>query len=126
MRSFVAAMITLVVIVVGSILYTIYVNHISNELINQIDKISYSIDHKSWKETEKEYKSFRKHYEKHEKTLYLLITHEEIATMNTLDDALQSYITSHDKKNSLAYAAMLKFQFINIPQEEYLSFSNII
>jgi len=126
MRSFIAALITLIVVIVGSIFYTIYVDHIANDLIKQIDKISYSIDKKGWKETEKEYKSFKKHYLIHEKTLYLLITHEQISTMNTLIDALSSYVASHDKKNSLAFSAMLKFQFINIPQEEYLSLSNIL
>lgn len=126
MRSFKMAIISFLILIGGCIAYTFYVNHLSQELISHIDTVYYAIANNSdWQKTSQTFDDFRKQYTPTEKKLYPLINHEQITTMNTLLDGLEQYIHCQDRPNALSYSAMLKFQFINIPQEEYISLGNL-
>lgn len=126
MRSFKVALISLILLISGCILYTWYVHHLSNELILKIDNVHNTIvSDTDWKNSEQELENFRTQYQPIEQKLYPLISHDQITQMNTLLDALEQYVRCHDRSNALAYTSMLKFQFINIPQEEYINWGNL-
>ena len=126
MRSFKIALISFILLIGGCILYTWYVHHLSSELILKIDHVHSTIaTDTTWSHSEHALANFRTQYQPIEKKLYPLISHEQITQMNTLLDALEQYVSCHDRSNALAYTSMLKFQFINIPQEEYINFGNL-
>ena len=126
MKSFVCALTAFCLLIVGGIIYTNYLDSVSQSLIEQSDAFIESAEDGDFSKTKEKFDSFKEYYLKKEKILYLMIDHEQIATINTLTDAVEKYISCEDRNNTLAYGAMLRFQFVNMPQEEVISFENIV
>jgi hypothetical protein len=126
MKSFIAALTALCLLIIGGIIYTNYLDSVSQSLVEQSDAVITAAQEGDFSKTRENFDRFKEYYLKKEKILYMLIDHELIATINTLTDAVEKYITCEDRNNTLAYGAMLRFQFINLPQEEVVSFENIV
>ncbi len=126
MKSFLCALSAFCILIAGGILYTNYLNSLSQNLIEQTDAILEAAETGDFSKTKENFEHFKDFYTKKETILYMMINHDQIATINTLTDAVEQYIFAEDRTNTLAYGAMLRFQFVNMPQEEVVSFENIV
>lgn len=93
-----------------------------NSLLNDMDKKIYS---EKWSSTQSIYNTIDSKWIDKQKTLLLILDHEEIEKINLSLKKLKKYIYVKDKSMTLGESATLKFLLNHIEEKESLSFKNI-
>lgn len=125
MRTFVLAVVILVIIITGCLFSTNFINAETRSMQDQLTKLEKQLYVEDWDKARTEYKNFKSQWNEIHPIWSMLIDHNEIDYINMDLSELEAFIINEDKTNALAKTSSLHVLVGHIPEKEYLTLRNI-
>lgn len=126
MRTFILAVIMLIIIISGCLASISYINSETRSMQEQLVELEKQIYAENWDNARTEYKSFKDQWDEIHPVWSMLIDHYEIDYINMDLSELEAFIINQDKTNALAKTSSLHVMVGHIPEKEYLNLKNIL
>lgn len=126
MRTFIAAIVILAVLVgFGTYAYK-YIEKTANSLVTKTELVQKNAINRNWKQTEKSFNALRSSWDNSSKKWTMLIDHQELDNINISLSRARQYLDTRYEPGLLAELAELKLLLQHIPQKEAINIDNMI
>lgn len=126
MKSFKLAIVLLILIIAGSIVYIYSLNNASNILVSEISNLEDSVKSSNWDSAEKQVDTLQNKWNKTEKWMSTLIDHQEIDSIQLTLAKLTQYVHEKETTDIMAESASLKLLIKHIPGKEKVDLTNLL
>ncbi|MBR5157519.1 MAG: DUF4363 family protein [Clostridia bacterium] len=126
MKIFAGAMVALLIIIVGTNIYSDRMNNTLDSMKKYIDEIIDFADKEEWQNCSQTFYEFNKQWHKDEKWFSAFIHGDKISLINEVLNELETFIGYENTEQTVAKSKVLKNHLKSISENEQLSAENIL
>lgn len=126
MKSFVAAIVILIIIISGMFFYINALENVSDELNGLISKVEKQVQNEKWEDVEQSIKEMSESFNKVKKWLPCLVEHDIIDEINVTVAKVEQYALYKEVPELMAEITALKEQTEHIAKRERLIIENLL
>lgn len=126
MKSFIAAIVILVLLIGFGLASYVYLDKTAEKLVHETELLEESVHKKDWKAAEKNFASLTSSWDKSNEKWTMLIDHQELDRINTNISKIREYIQVRHLPELAAELAELKLFLLHIPQKEAINLDNLL
>ena len=126
MKTFIIALLVLVVLITGILTYCSYLRRIEDDLMVTIENISLEIHKNDWKKTKQNYELLYKKWNSSEKILAMFNDHGELDEIKLVIGDLKESISCENFEHALKSITEIEILLERLRKNESLTLENIL
>ena len=125
MKTFIIAIILLTIIVIGSLSYIYFVNHITGPMISKLENLEDFVMAGDWSAAKTQLDTLQQRWEKTKGWMMAFIGHAELDEIQISLSRMHQYVHFEDTKDFMSESGVLKLLLQNIADKERVTLPNL-
>lgn len=125
MKTFIIAIVLLVMIISSSFLYLYIINDVTSDMTSKLEKLEHTVRDDNWKQAEKQLDEIQRSLKKREGWMMALIDHRELDEIKMTVSRLAEYVHFKDTQEFMAESAVLKLLIEHLETKERVNWANL-
>lgn len=126
MKSFIISVVIGISIIVGSVLFSMYIENISEEMLVYSEEIKSKLENDNFKIADEKINELSEFIEKNKIALASTMNHENLDKIEETIAELGAYSKSCQRHDALARCETLAFQLEHLPRDYMLKAENVL